>query len=111
MLAGARLRDQAGLSHLLRQKRLPEYIVNLVGAREIQVLPLQINLRPAKVLRHFPRIVQAAGTVRVLIKKHREFLIKTGIILPAQVGLIQFLHRVHERFRNILASERSESSF
>ncbi len=47
MLAGAGLGDHAPLAHPQGQQRLAERVVDFVSAGVIQVLALQIDLRPA----------------------------------------------------------------
>lgn len=41
--------DDAALVHALAQQRLPQAVVDLVGAGMVQVLALQVNLRLAAV--------------------------------------------------------------
>ena len=47
VLSCACFRNDAGLPHLFRQKRLSQHIVDLVGTGVIQVFSFQINLRSA----------------------------------------------------------------
>ena len=49
MLAGAGLGDDARLAHALGQQDLAEAVVDLVRARVVQVLALEIDLRAAEV--------------------------------------------------------------
>ena len=56
-----------GLAHFLGQKRLPQHIVDLVGAGVVQVLTLEVNFGSAQILGHPLRIVEAGGSSRVLI--------------------------------------------
>ena len=50
MLARARLGDHAPLPHSQRQKRLAERVIDFVRAGVVEVLALQVNLRPATFL-------------------------------------------------------------
>src|SRR4029077_8119414 len=51
VLSRARLGDDAGLAHLLREQALPERVVDLVRARVTEVLALQPERRDALALR------------------------------------------------------------
>ena len=57
VLTGAGLCDQTGLAHLFRQQRLTEHVVDLMGARVVQILTLEVDLCTAKVIRHVLRKV------------------------------------------------------
>ena len=61
VLPGAGLGDEAALAHLLRQQRLAQHVVDFVGAGVVQVLPLQIDLGTAQVLRDLGRVVERLG--------------------------------------------------
>ena len=49
MLACARLCNDAELAHALAQHHLPQGVVDFVGPRVVEVLSLQVDLRPATV--------------------------------------------------------------
>jgi hypothetical protein len=47
MLAGAGFGDDARFAHAPGQQRLPDHIVDLVGAGMVQVFALEVDLRAA----------------------------------------------------------------
>ena len=54
---GAGLCDQTGLAHLFRQQRLPQYIIDFVGACVIKILPFKINFSAAQILCHLFSVI------------------------------------------------------
>ena len=103
VLPGSRLGDQTGLAHLLRQKRLPQHVVDLVGARVVQILALQIDLRPAQVLRHLGCVIESGRTPGILVQKLCKLPVEVRICLIAVIGPFQLDDRVHQRLGDILA--------
>lgn len=66
MLSCACLGDDAGLAHTLAQQRLPKGVVDLVRPRVVQVLPLQVDLRPRAVSpAHTQNVMEPDRDVRV----------------------------------------------
>ena len=57
VLAGAGLGDDAALAEALREQRLADAVVDLVRARMVQVLALQVDLRAAHLARHPCRVI------------------------------------------------------
>ena len=110
VLARTGLCDEAGLAHLLREQRLAEAVVDLVGARVVQVLALQVDLCAAEVLRHLLRIVEAARAARILVEQRLQLRVKRRVILVFVVRGLKLDHRVHQRLRDVLAPVNTESS-
>ena len=110
VLARSRLRDQTGFSHFLRKEGLPQHVVDLVRAGVVQVLPLEIDLRAAKILRHFFRKIKPRRPSRVLIQKRCELPVEFRILFVSVISLFQLDHRIHQRLRNVLPSVAAESS-
>jgi len=104
------LGDEAGLAHLLREQRLPEDVVDLMGAGVVEVLPLEVDLRASEVLGHPLRVVQAAGAARVVVQEGLELPLELRVVLVAVVGLLQLYDRVHQRLGDVLPPVRSEPS-
>ena len=110
MLARAGLGDQAGLAHLFGQQGLAQHIVDLVGAGMVQVLPLQVDLRPAQVLCHFLRIVQPGGPAGVFIEQRPQLPVELRVVFIVVVRFLQLDHRIHQRLRDVLAAVDAKAS-
>ena len=110
VLPRPRLGDQAGLAHPLGQKGLSQHIVDLVGPGVVQILPLQIDLRPAQILRHLLGEIQPGWPPRVFIQKLGELPVERLVILVVIVCLFQLNDRVHQRLRDILSPVDTEAS-
>ena len=59
-------------AHPRGQKGLSQHIVELVGPGVVQILPLQIDLRPAQIFRHLFGKIQPGWPPRVFIQKLGE---------------------------------------
>ena len=97
VLSRARLGDHARLAHSPREQRLADRVVDLVRARVIEVLALQVDLRAAEQFAPAPRVVdraRAADEVRELVLELGDEL---GIRAVALVRRAQFVERVHQR--------------
>ena len=111
MLTGTCLRNYTGLTHLLCQQYLTQYVIDFMGTRMIQVLSFQINLRTAQILCHMFCKIQSRRSSRILIQKFRQFPVKLRVIFIKVISLFQFDHCIHQCLRNILASVNTKSSF
>ena len=111
MLPRPRLGNQAGLAHPLGQKGLSQHIVDLVGPGVVQILPLQIDLRPAQILRHLFGKIQPGWPPRVFIQKLGELPVESFVVLVVIVCRFQFNDRVHQRLGDILSPVDAEASF
>lgn len=69
MLSCAGFGDEAGLAHPLGQQCLPQYVVDLVSAGVVEILPLEIDLCAAEIRRDLACIVQAAGAACVIVQQ------------------------------------------
>jgi len=110
VLARPRLGDQTGLAHPLGQKCLPQYIVDLVGPGVVQILPLQIDLRPAQVLRHLFGKIQPGGPPGVLVEQLGQLPVKLRVVLVVVVCRFQFNDCIHQRLRDILSPMDAEAA-
>ena len=68
VLSRAGFCDHAGLAHLFRQQHLSQHVVDLVRARVVEVLALEVDLRAAEVARHVLRVVQTARAARIAVE-------------------------------------------
>ncbi len=87
MLPRPGLGDHAMLPHPLDQQPLPQAVVDLVRPGVQQILALQINLRPAQLLRQPPRKKQRRRTPRIspqqFIQPRLKFLIALRLLVLA----------------------------
>ena len=104
------LRDEPSLAHPLGQERLTQHVVDLMGSRVVQVLPLEIDLGSPQILRHTPGEVQPGGPSGVLVKQLRQLPVEGRVVLAAVIGLLQLHDRVHQRLGYILPAVDAKSS-
>ena len=98
-------------AHLFGQKRLAQYIIDLVGAGVVQILPFQVDFGTAKILCHLFCVIQTAGAARILVKKLRELTVKFGIIFIMFISDLKLDHGIHKRLGNVLTAMGAEASF
>ena len=111
MLARARLGDQTGLAHLFGEQRLSQHVVDFMRARVVEILALEVNFRPAEILRHTSGVIEPRGSPRVLVEKLGKLPLELGIVFVMVVSILQFNYRVHQRFGQVLPAVDAESSF
>ena len=111
VLSGTGLCDQAGLAHLLGKQCLSQGIIDLMGTGMVQILSLEIDLRAAQILRHFPCIVQQRGAPRVFIQQLVQLRIEFRILLIMLIALFQMDQFIHQCLGDILSSVDSVTSF
>src|SRR5262249_41717293 len=85
VLAGARLRDNARLTHASRKQSLAKTVVDLVRSRVIQVFALQIDFRAAPCFRQPFSKIQWCRPAGVCAKKFIEFGLKPRVPLRVKV--------------------------
>ena len=84
MLAGARLRDQSPFAHPPGEKRLPQGVVDLVGAGVVEVFALQVHVDAAQLSPEPLGPGQSARAAGVLPQQAIEVGPK-GIVLPGRL--------------------------
>ena len=109
VLAGPGFRNKSCFPHFLGQKRLAQYIVDLMGAGVVQIFSFQINLCSAQIFCHFFCVIESAGTSAVVLQQIFQLLLKFSVFFVMIVRSFQLDHRVHQSFRNILSSVHPES--
>src|SRR5438034_9013349 len=100
MLTRPGLGNDALFSHTQRQKPLAEAVINLVGAGVIQILALEVDLRPAPRLGKARGKVERCWTARIVAQKLVELRVKLGIALDRFIDGVQFLRRRQDSFRH-----------
>ena len=111
MLARAGLGDEPGLAHLLGKQSLTQHVVYLVGAGVVQILPLEVDFRPAQVLRQLFGEGQPGGPARVLVQQLRQLPVEARVVLIKVIGSFQLNHGVHQSFRDVLPAVDAKASF
>ena len=81
VLPGAGLGDDARLAHALCQQRLSHDVVELVGPAVRQVLPLQVDLGPAVLLREAPGEVQRGLPAAIVDVVPVELFLERPVVL------------------------------
>ena len=113
VLAGAGLRDHAGLAHALDQQGLAERVVDLVGAGVVQILTLEEHARVdadafVEPLREPRHLGQRRGPSDVQPVEAVELLAERGIGLGLVVYLFEFGQRVDQGLGHEAAAEPAE---
>ena len=104
MLAGTRLGNHPRLAHELRQQRLAQAVIDLVRARMVQILPFQVNLRPAQLLRQPPCMKNRTGPAHIIGHQRRQLILKVGLLTDRLVGRVDVIHRLLQRRRHQLSA-------
>ena len=102
MLSGAGFRDHALLAHALRQQSLADAVIDLMGARVIQIFSLEINLSGVPVSGQSLGMIERRGPARIIPQQMIETRVKPRIVLRFPISRFQFFQRMHERFGDIL---------
>ena len=110
VLAGARLGDDALLSHAFGEQNLPHGIINLVCARVAEVLALEVDFCRAELFGHAFRIIERRRAADIFAQVILQLLPEFRILPHRMVNTRQFVQRLHQRFRNKHSSIRSKMS-
>ena len=111
MLPRSRLGDDAPLPHPPGEQRLPQSVVDLVGAGVVQVLALQDHSHPAPdrlgETRHFG---QRRGPPGVIPLQPLELLLERRVALGGGVDALQLRQCRHQRLGDVAAAEGPEAA-
>ena len=88
---------------------LAQGVVDLVGARVVEVLALEVDLGAAQVAGHIGREVEAGGPVRVVLVEVGQIGLELRVVLEPVVGLLQFDHGGHQGLGDVLAPVDAET--
>ncbi len=94
--------------HAPRQQGLPERVVDLVGARVVQVLPLEVYFCAIQLLREPCGMVERRLAARVLTHVICEFLSKGLVLVRPAIGCLQLNQGGHQRLGGVAAPENPE---
>src|SRR4030067_1016061 len=101
VLPRPRLGDDPTLFHPSRQDTRAERVVDLVGARVGEILPLEEDVRPFSLFREAAREVEGGRTAAVLPEQAVQ--VRQESLVPGHlpVCLLQADERSHQRFRHV----------
>ena len=96
VLTGTCLGNDARLAHAARQQRLSDGVVDLVGSGVVEVLALEVDLRPAQFAAHAGGVVDRTGAPDEMGQLGLVFGHESRVALGRRVGVLQFVERVDE---------------
>ena len=108
MLAGAGFGNDAGLAHAAGEEDLADAVVDLVGAGVEEVFALEVDLRAAQFAGEALGKVKGRGPAAELAEVVIELALELRVLLRAEILLLQFVQRVHERLGHKSASVGAE---
>ena len=109
MLSGSCLCDDTRLAHLLGQQDLTHGVVDLVSARVVQVLALQIESATIT-LTHPLRQIERRRPAYIVPQQGMIRLLEVCRLDDWQVGFLQVMHTLVENLRHIGTSKLSIES-
>mmetsp|Transcript_8686 Transcript_8686/g.23607 ORF Transcript_8686/g.23607 Transcript_8686/m.23607 type:complete len:278 (+) Transcript_8686:691-1524(+) len=109
VLTGTRLGDDPLLAHALAEKRLPQRVVDLMRPRVVQILSLEVDLRPCPirtpiVLGQVLGVVQRTRAAHVVAQHRVQLRLERLVGHRLCVCLLEILERGNERLRHVLAA-------
>lgn len=108
--AGAGLGDDAFLAHAPGQEDLADAVVDLVRAGMVQLLALEVDLRPAAVLGQALGEVQRARPADVVALEVGQFLLERRVVLGLLVLAGEVEDQRHQGLGDVLAAEAAEQA-
>src|SRR5262249_28164223 len=104
VLARARLRDHPRLLEPAGHQRLPDRVVDLVGASMQEVLALEEDARAAETRREIAREVEARRPPGVVLEPAAELLPKRRVATQPHPGAFEIEELRHERLGDVPAT-------
>ena len=95
VLPRASFGDDTGLAHALGQQDLTQAIIDLVTARMVQLIALEIDLGAADMLGQTLGKIKRARPTGILRQVIIQFLAKAGVSLGGAIGVLQFQDQGH----------------
>ena len=105
VLTGTRLRDNAGLAHLLGQEALADGVIDLVGSGVGEAFELDVNLRTAQKFGRRRGEVQRSLAANVVTLDNAEFFEEFRIVDVLVECRFKVVERAADDFGNVLAAE------
>ncbi len=110
MLSGAGFGDDSAAAHAARQQDLAHDVVELVRARVIEFLTLEVDARPAQGFGQSAREPERARTADIITQMLVKVAMELRIGLGGFVGHLQFEDQRHQRLRDEAAAEDAEAA-
>ncbi len=104
MLSGSRLGNDACFAHLTGNQYLPDGVVDLMGTRVVEVLPLQINLR-AETCRQLTGEIERRGSPHIVAQQRIEIGLKALTLHDGAVCLFEVSHALVQNLRDVGSPE------
>ena len=101
VLPRPRLRDDPRLAHAPGQQHLPDAVVDLVRARVVQLVALEIDFRPAEMLCEPLGVVHRARPPDIMLQQPVELRLEARISLGPRILLLEIEHERHQRLGHI----------
>ena len=105
VLAGTRLRDNAGLAHLLCEQALTDGVVDLVCARVGEAFELDVNLRTTQEFGRRRGKVQRSLAANVVALDNAQLFEEFRIVDVLVERRFEIVERAADDFGNVLATE------
>ena len=97
MLARARLGDDPRLAHAAGEQDLAEHVVDLVRAGVVQLVALEIDLRPAEALGEPLGEIERARPPDIVLQEVVQLGVEGRVGLRLRVGLLELEDQRHQR--------------
>ena len=110
VLAGTGFGDDAGLAHAARQQDLAEDVVDLVGARVVQLVTLEVDLGTAELLCQAFGKIERRGAPDIVFPEVVHLRPEGRIVLGLFVLRLEIEDQRHQRFGHKPAAEIAEPS-
>ena len=108
MLPGAGLGDDPPLAHARGEQRLADRVVDLVRAGVRQVFALQEDPRAAGRRGEPLRLVHRRRAPDVVREQPAQLGLKRRIVARGEVGALELLDRLDQRFGDVASAELAE---
>ncbi len=110
MLARARLGDDPGLAHAAGEDDLAQHIVDLVRAGMVQLVALEIDLRPAEMLGQPRREIERRGTTDVVLPQVVHLGPEIRVGLGMFIARFEIENQRHQRLGHEASAEDAETT-
>jgi hypothetical protein len=104
VLTGSRLGDDAGFTHVMRQQRLSDRVIDFMCARVVQIFALEQDTRTTGHLGQPPGKIDGRRPPDIVRQVRIEPCHEIFILTPAAVGFFQLVQRMHQGLGHVGAA-------